>query len=62
MKISNLREIGEIRILNFFVKKFVKLKWDLHCLARMYTNFHNFCFVFLWLKMLYEENLIKMMM
>ena len=32
MKISNLREIG---ILNFFVKIFVKLKWDLHCLAWM---------------------------
>ena len=30
MKISNLREI---RILKFFVKKFLKLKWDLHCLA-----------------------------
>ena len=32
VKISNLREI---RILKFFAKKFVKLKWDLHCLARM---------------------------
>ena len=33
VKISNLREI---RILKFFrSKKFVKLKWDLQCLARM---------------------------
>ena len=33
VKISNLREI---RILKFFrSKKFVKLKWDLHCLAKM---------------------------
>ena len=32
VKISNLREI---RILKFLSKKFVKLKGDLHCLARM---------------------------
>ena len=32
VKISNLREI---RILKFLVKKIVKLKWDLQCLARM---------------------------
>ena len=32
VKISNLREI---RILKISVKKFVKLKWDLHHLARM---------------------------
>ena len=37
----------EIRILKFFcLKKFVKLKWDLHCLARMSTNFHEFFSLF----------------
>ena len=30
---------------NIFVKEFVKLKGDLHCLLRMSTNFHDF-FVF----------------
>ena len=40
VKISNQ---CEIRIIKFFAeKKFVKLKWDLQCLARMSTNFHEF--------------------
>ena len=35
-------KMTHFRILKFFVKKLVKLKKDLSCLAGMSTNFHEF--------------------